>query len=182
MTPVPEPQTWNVDRTGDGRAISWNGKPIPWQINHDQLSTSQLLKIQAAIEDVAPRVGSGNRGLGPTTRKPLNGKTVHLLGIETKLFVYVKDFALISGVSQAALAFVDKHTIGDEIVAAVMVFNKRQLNEGDDFVAICRHEAGHVVGLEHPLDNDQVMGFDLQPWAGWRYGDLDGFEALQRAH
>jgi len=177
---MPEPQTWNVDRTGDGRAISLNGKPIKYRITHQHFTDAQRLGIHAAIADVAPRVRCGYDALPTNGKKPMNGKAVHDLNDGANLYVYAKYFDQIDGANPSSLAFVDTHTVGDQILAAVMVFNPAQFG-WIDWAAICHHEAGHVVGLKHPLDSDQLMGFDLGHLP-WKAGDLDGFAALRAAH
>jgi hypothetical protein len=173
--------TWAVERTGDGRIISWNGKPIHYRINWDKFSSTQRLTMNEAIADVCPRVGSGHTNDGQTTRKPLNSVAVRNLDDGTNLYIYARDFALIDGANPAALAMVDKLNIGDELVAAILVHNTRQMNEGDNFKAICYHEMGHVVGLEHPTVTTQLMSPALTSLP-WKSGDLDGFAAVRGAH
>jgi len=177
--------TWSVRRTGDNRIISWNGKPIHYRINWQHFSDQQRLVIRQAIEDVCPRVGSGNTNDGQTTQKPPSGQQVWLdeQGA-TDLFVYAQGENW-SG-PPGAQAWSDQHWIGDEYKGAIIIFNANWFNQGYppevfDFEKLAYHEMGHVVGLQHPTSTVQVMSstpMDLP----WRAGDLDGFAALRGAH
>jgi hypothetical protein len=172
--------TWEVQRTGDGRIISWNGKPLHYRINWQHFSNTQRATINEAINDVAPRVASGCTNDGQTTRKPLNGKAVYDLNDGTNVYIYAKYFTDINGANPNALAFVDQHWIGDEYKGSIVVFNPATLGQFD-FKAIAYHEMGHVVGLEHPTVTNQLMSPALTSLP-WKSGDLAGFAAVRGAH
>jgi hypothetical protein len=182
---MPEPQTWNVRRTGVGDVISWNGKPLHFRINWQHFSSTQRATINDAIADVCPRVGSGFTNDGQTEQKPASGQAVWLEEQgATDLFVYAQSTNW--GGPPGAQAWADTHWIGDEYKGAIVIFNANFFNQGYppevyDFKKIAYHEMGHAVGLLHPTSGTQVMS--SSPAAlPWKSGDLAGFTTLKGAH
>lgn len=174
-----------VQKTGDGRVISWNGKPIKYRVNQQHFSDAQRLSIQNAVADVAPRVRCGSENMGQTTRKPMNGKAVYELDDGVNLYIYAKYFSLIDGANPGALGFSDQHWVGDQYLGAIVVFNVDWFDDYQfvpwTFKDVAYHEMGHAVGLEHPTSQVQLMSPNITSLP-WKSGDLEGFTVLRNAH
>lgn len=175
--------TWNVRyKSGTNIPITWGGKPIHYRINWSNLNDERRLRIRNALENMAPKIGSGLTNDGQTSQTPGNAQEAYDLAPGT-LYIYAKNFEE----NPLALAYTDVKWMNGKYVGGVIIFNKLMYTHPTRgnytwFAYSATHEVGHVGGLLHCNAQWQIMS-DAQPYVGTQYqsGDLFGLGVLKAA-
>jgi hypothetical protein len=171
--------TYVVKRTGDGRVINWHGKPIHYRINWTNLNSDRRTRVNNALADMCPRIGSGCTNDGQTSQTPNSGREVYELAGTSNVYVWAKAF----DEPTSAVGWADMHWVGDQYLGGVVVFNTTEYSRWtlSDFKNFCWHEIGHIGGLGHPTSTVQVMNTSANVPPPYRSGDLAGFAVLKAA-
>lgn len=162
--------------------VSWRScRPIPIDADLAGAPAGSLELYRAAIAHTAEATGFRFRDY--TRAAPIPGvRSVTVRwGSALEVQSYGADLAAFTSTTVAEGDGL-RHYVSGQVVLDVDAFT-RLADRGDTATAqgLLDHELGHLVGLDHVADEDQLMHAEYVGQRGWGDGDRAGLAALGRA-
>lgn len=154
--------------TVQGRTVRWEScSVVHYRINPARLRVAQRQAVVGAMNAASRATGIGVHYDGHTTARPGTPP----VGVVT---VYARPF---DDPPVASQGYTETHRTGDRIDGGMILFNTLIPMSDARTRDVVWHEVGHLFGLNHVSDGNQVMGGHASPYQS---GDLEGLAAVGR--
>lgn len=170
-------------------------KPIRYQINPTGAPTGWIADVLTALGKLADATGLNFQRLADTSEAPSPSRSdTDAAGNVRPLLIAFTTAAVIPGLSGNVVGRGGSHSeirVGqvvftpEQFVTGTAYFDREETLvagfSGDSFGQVALHELGHVVGLGHVNNDDEIMnGFVISRSGYYGPGDLDGLGVLYR--